>query len=138
MTGRYKHPEAGRGGVLRQEVWASIGSRASVLGFRVRFVGNVFFFFQAEDGIRDDLVTGVQTCALPIYRVRSGRYQDENQVSDVVASRDLRHLCELGLLVPVGEKRGRYYIAAQPLKEVYKRARTDDVQIGRASCRERG
>src|SRR5205823_8748345 len=27
-----------------------------------------FFFFQAEDGIRDKLVTGVQTCALPIYR----------------------------------------------------------------------
>src|SRR5205823_7558015 len=25
------------------------------------------FFFQAEDGIRDKLVTGVQTCALPIY-----------------------------------------------------------------------
>src|SRR5215216_7252085 len=28
--------------------------------------GGFFFFFQAEDGIRDDLVTGVQTCALPI------------------------------------------------------------------------
>ena len=27
-----------------------------------------FFFFQAEDGIRDHCVTGVQTCALPIYR----------------------------------------------------------------------
>ena len=27
----------------------------------------VVFFFQAEDGIRDDLVTGVQTCALPIW-----------------------------------------------------------------------
>src|SRR2546423_2479187 len=27
-----------------------------------------FFFFQAEDGIRDRIVTGVQTCALPIYR----------------------------------------------------------------------
>ena len=26
----------------------------------------VGFFFQAEDGIRDRLVTGVQTCALPI------------------------------------------------------------------------
>src|SRR5689334_23513092 len=26
----------------------------------------VFFFFQAEDGIRDGTVTGVQTCALPI------------------------------------------------------------------------
>src|SRR3989441_5077737 len=29
----------------------------------------VFFFFQAEDGIRDKLVTGVQTCALPILTV---------------------------------------------------------------------
>src|SRR5207248_5566379 len=27
----------------------------------------VFFFFQAEDGIRDRTVTGVQTCALPIF-----------------------------------------------------------------------
>src|SRR6266481_4320764 len=27
-----------------------------------------FFFFQAEDGIRDGTVTGVQTCALPIWR----------------------------------------------------------------------
>src|SRR5437879_13733833 len=31
-----------------------------------------FFFFQAEDGIRDTSVTGVQTCALPIYRDWSG------------------------------------------------------------------
>src|SRR4051794_41548140 len=28
-----------------------------------------FFFFQAEDGIRDGRVTGVQTCALPIFLV---------------------------------------------------------------------
>src|SRR5256886_5903799 len=28
----------------------------------------ILFFFQAEDGIRDLTVTGVQTCALPIYR----------------------------------------------------------------------
>src|SRR5688572_32107894 len=36
-----------------------------------------FFFFQAEDGIRDLTVTGVQTCALPIFprptRARAGR-----------------------------------------------------------------
>src|SRR5207249_9656468 len=30
----------------------------------------VFFFFQAEDGIRDRNVTGVQTCALPISGLR--------------------------------------------------------------------
>ena len=32
----------------------------------VTVVQTCVFFFQAEDGIRDDLVTGVQTCALPI------------------------------------------------------------------------
>src|SRR6478735_12543311 len=31
---------------------------------------NWFFFFQAEDGIRDYKVTGVQTCALPICRAQ--------------------------------------------------------------------
>src|SRR2546430_12329516 len=37
--------------------------------------GDAYFFFQAEDGIRDLTVTGVQTCALPISwhcRVRHG------------------------------------------------------------------
>src|SRR5438105_7731374 len=33
----------------------------------VSCVVSFFFFFQAEDGIRDPLVTGVQTCALPIF-----------------------------------------------------------------------
>src|SRR5687767_1898092 len=35
-------------------------------GCRVGRLVRSFFFFQAEDGIRDKLVTGVQTCALPI------------------------------------------------------------------------
>src|SRR2546430_10675831 len=40
-----------------------------------------FFFFQAEDGIRDLTVTGVQTCALPIYALEedlaaSGAYPE--------------------------------------------------------------
>src|SRR5207245_5224759 len=33
-----------------------------------------FFFFQAEDGIRDATVTGVQTCALPISGPPAGRH----------------------------------------------------------------
>src|SRR5699024_12202100 len=35
------------------------------------------FFFQAEDGIRDRNVTGVQTCALPIFAALSPRWCDE-------------------------------------------------------------
>src|SRR5690625_7793593 len=41
----------------------------------------MFFFFQAEDGIRDGHVTGVQTCALPIllrYRVPLGNPADSD------------------------------------------------------------
>src|SRR5437764_9289140 len=36
-----------------------------------------FFFFQAEDGIRDTSVTGVQTCALPISRLVTERVRVE-------------------------------------------------------------
>src|SRR5437762_4240438 len=35
---------------------------------RKQILGIFIFFFQAEDGIRDTSVTGVQTCALPIYK----------------------------------------------------------------------
>src|SRR2546430_15458709 len=38
-----------------------------------RYAGQHFFFFQAEDGIRDLTVTGVQTCALPILLVAAGK-----------------------------------------------------------------
>src|SRR3712207_8184655 len=36
-----------------------------------------FFFFQAEDGIRDIGVTGVQTCALPISRAETAQTPEQ-------------------------------------------------------------
>src|SRR5207245_7358493 len=46
-------------------------SIANLLYTTVFFIVSLlfFFFFQAEDGIRDATVTGVQTCALPIYTI---------------------------------------------------------------------
>src|SRR5690348_17880934 len=38
----------------------------AIIIFGVVIILSSFFFFQAEDGIRDGRVTGVQTCALPI------------------------------------------------------------------------
>src|SRR5260221_9893875 len=38
-----------------------------IIYFFITIISNFFFFFQAEDGIRDHCVTGVQTCALPIW-----------------------------------------------------------------------
>src|SRR5439155_2340117 len=60
----------------------------------------VFFFFQAEDGIRDGHVTGVQTCALPIYlATRCGTCQEL----------DVRWLAAIGSRrdgSPLGRRRG--------------------------------
>src|SRR5207249_9358856 len=50
-----------------------------------------FFFFQAEDGIRDRNVTGVQTCALPIFKLS-------------VAGADAEKPIALGRLHREGEK----------------------------------
>src|SRR5688572_8423131 len=54
-----------------QDVWTRHVSYAGPLGgiwdgLRAGWAGVRHFFFQAEDGIRDLTVTGVQTCALPI------------------------------------------------------------------------
>src|SRR5256886_8488913 len=46
------------------------------------WIGLCFFFFQAEDGIRDLTVTGVQTCALPIYHVTKA-YGDRVLIDDL-------------------------------------------------------
>src|SRR3712207_7126763 len=54
--------------------WSSRGVR----GFRSG--SYVFFFFQAEDGIRDIGVTGVQTCALPIFPERGIGYRWEERL----------------------------------------------------------
>src|SRR2546427_10675980 len=58
-----------------------------------------FFFFQAEDGIRDLTVTGVQTCALPILRAR----RPDTFPTDAAAAAALEHPLTFGAaLVGVG------------------------------------
>jgi len=52
------------------------------------------------------------------YKVRNQRHREQNDLSEVVASRDLRRLTDLGLLEAIGEKRGRHYVAGKPLKEI--------------------
>src|SRR6266566_5333275 len=56
-----------------------------------------FFFFQAEDGIRDYKVTGVQTCALPIYlsgepRTLWGAFSKQTAVLRIAPDRGKQHL----------------------------------------------
>src|SRR2546430_7141866 len=84
-----------------------------------------FFFFQAEDGIRDLTVTGVQTCALPIFQ----QYEQFMQQGDSAAA-------------------GKNYQAAMSAYQNAANIKGDGPgdpngklssvrKIGRASCRER-
>jgi Fic family protein len=52
------------------------------------------------------------------YKVRNNLYRTDNEISEVVASRDLKRLCDLDLLEPVGEKRGRFYVGSKMLFQI--------------------
>ncbi len=56
------------------------------------------------------------------HRVRNPTYRKLAEISDGVASRDLRLLVEAGLLEPHGEKRGRFYLGSQLIMEISKRS----------------
>src|SRR2546425_2423626 len=55
-----------RGAMPWKELAAELGMGTGALYYHLDTLEGIVFFFQAEDGIRDKLVTGVQTCALPI------------------------------------------------------------------------
>ncbi len=57
------------------------------------------------------------------FRVRNSTYRSTADVSTWVATNDLKLLAEHGLLIPHGEKRGRYYVASDLTMEIRKQAR---------------
>src|SRR2546421_2760810 len=94
----------------------------------LRCIFAFFFFFQAEDGIRDLIVTGVQTCALPIS----------------VSSRPISQIGKLYLSAGVAELRPEddgvslFQRADEALYQAKDGGKGRVVaEIGRASCRER-
>src|SRR2546422_4395424 len=97
----------------------------SVSGFLV--VARFFFFFQAEDGIRDVAVTGFQTCALPIWR----SLEERGPVVLPAVGQPLcaRRLCYRRAQLSAGPQ--------APPPGADRRRGGGFCQIGRASCRER-
>src|SRR5690606_41198004 len=85
-----------------------------LIGIFATSLGHVVFFFQAEDGIRDFHVTGVQTCALPIY-------------PRLAAS----------IFVPYEKFQGQYTLDPfyNPSDRIGE-SKSTATEIGRASCRE--
>src|SRR2546430_8622601 len=87
----------------------------------------VFFFFQAEDGIRDLTVTGVQTCALPIFS------QPHASTLAAAGKFPVKKLVSTSTEVMTPGAPSRTMTQSWPGD----RRRRVSQQIGRASCRER-
>src|SRR5205085_5134904 len=78
--------------------------------------GCFYFFFQAEDGIRDLTVTGVQTCALPIFETAKG------QLLEVVGTYDQEDVAPRSLYA-IGvtfEEQGHYDSAVVYYRRILK------------------
>src|SRR5256885_7540293 len=87
----------------------------------------LFFFFQAEDGIRDYKVTGVQTCALPICPVLDEDTDpDFHHTVYMLGNGTLIGLHQHGTPAPT-EKFSEFRVGLDHVA----------FEIGRASCRER-
>src|SRR5688500_20199390 len=84
------------------------------------------FFFQAEDGIRDYKVTGVQTCALPIFTAIPGTTRDL-----LTERADIAGL-SLSLIDTAGVRDTTDVVELEGV------ARAKAAEIGRASGRDRG
>lgn len=75
-----------------------------------------------DEGLNERVVPLLYDAATG-YRVRNSTYRaiwaDTDEISENVASRDLKLLVDRDLLVPHGEKRGRYYTANKPLRGLW-------------------
>src|SRR2546426_6636763 len=99
-----------------------------LFGQRADNYGGCFFFFQAEDGIRDYKVTGVQTCALPISGFSRG------SISPLLSASAAAHARRTARARRPGS--GTQAAGARTAPPAPPPARAD-AEIGRASCRER-
>src|SRR5256885_3598157 len=95
------------------------------------FYSYLFFFFQAEDGIRDYKVTGVQTCALPILSATIIAQDEERDLPDCIAS--LQGFCDEILMVDGGSRDRTREIAASLGARVL---RSEERRVGK-ECRSR-
>lgn len=83
-----------------------------------------------KHGLPERVAGGLGDAALGL-RLRRSSYQavvkatHADEISDLTASRDLRAIVDAGLFKPVGQARGRYYVAESPLREIYERIRAE-------------
>jgi Fic family protein len=73
--------------------------------------------------LNERVVSALADAAIGL-RVRNPMYRTQTNVSNQVAKYDLKRLADEGLLIPKGEKKGRYYLAGERVLEIRKQTRS--------------
>lgn len=99
--------------------------QARTLLIRVREMEALWNLLEVEikrKGLPERTLVGLSDAANG-YRVRNATYRTAAEVSEAVAGRDLKLLADVEMLVAVGERRGRFYVASRQLKTLAKNVR---------------
>jgi Fic family protein len=78
-------------------------------------------------GLPERLIFAVADGAIG-YRVRNASYRNLAELSDVMASRDLRAAVDAGLLIPSGERRGRVYVGSSAIRALVDKLRREHIK----------
>jgi hypothetical protein len=78
-------------------------------------------------GLPDRILYAVCDAAVG-YRVRSASYRNLANVNNITASRDLKIAVDAGLLLPLGERRGRLYMGAPHIRAVFDRIKGEHIK----------
>lgn len=125
--GRWR-PEGDARPWIRFTIWAHY-RQARTLLLRVREAEELWGLLEMEAwraGLPDRVVPGLYDAAIGM-RIRNVTYRaaQEDEISDNLASRDLKAMVDADLLTPHGERRGRYYTGTARLQSLFVHVRSD-------------
>jgi Fic family protein len=97
--------------------------QAATLVIRARMLDNLWNAIETEvkkRGLPERVTFALADAAIG-YKVRNSMYRSMADISENLSSRDLKTMVDMGLLVAVGNKRGRAYVSSPILKEIRQR-----------------
>ena len=81
----------------------------------------------ARQGLPDRVTYAICDAAIG-HRVRNASYRNLAEVNDVTASRDLKTAVDAGLLIPIGERRGRLYGGSPQIRAIFDKMKREHIR----------
>ena len=104
--------------------------QATTLVMRTKVMDSLWQELELElsrHGLPERLLYAVADAAIG-YRVRNSSYRNLAELTDVMASRDLKAAVDAGFLVPDGERRGRVYIGSLQIRALFDKLRLEHIK----------